>query len=67
MESTPVEVLVERLLERPELWPELLDLDRDHFVERATVLAACWDIELTADDVLDAVADGRREWFSRWV
>ncbi len=62
-----VDALVERLLERPDLWPVLLAAeDRDGFVV-VTELAAGWWVELPAVEVHDALVARRREWFSRWV
>ena len=63
-----VDALVERLLERPDLWPALLAAeDRDGFVVQVTELAAGWGLELPATEVHDALVARRREWFSRWV
>jgi hypothetical protein len=67
-EAVSVDLLVDRLIEEPGLWPELLALgDRQRFADALAVLAVGWRIEATADDVLAALTRRRREWLERWV
>ena len=66
--AAAVDALVERILDEPALWPELLALeDRDRFASVVSGLATDWGIDLASADVRAALVSRRQEWFRRWV
>ncbi len=63
-----VEDLAAALAADPAVWEELAAYeDRGAFAHRLVRLAPDYGLEVTRDEVIDALAERRRAWLSRWV
>ena len=63
-----VDDLVAALAADPACWEELAAYeDRGAFSHRLVRLAPAYGLEVTREEVIDALAERRRDWLSRWV
>ncbi|GAA1925111.1 hypothetical protein [Nocardioides marmoribigeumensis] len=63
-----VDDLAAALAADPSCWEELASYeDRGAFAFRLARLAPSYGVEVTREEVLDALVVRRREWLSRWV
>jgi hypothetical protein len=63
-----VDDLVAAVAADPSTWEELVAYeDRGAFAWRLAQLAPGYGLAVTREELLDALAERRREWFSRWV